>query len=110
MLLIRFRIAWATKLSCGSTIASVPIAVVVVVVAIIGNMMDERLIAEVQKHAIIYNRQKSNMINGDKCITKEIAWQDIARNLASDGTIYITPSRSDTLPTLHLIRVCFTIQ
>lgn len=48
-------------------------------------MMDERLIAEVQKHAIIYNRQKSNMINGDKCITKEIAWQDIARNLATDG-------------------------
>lgn len=47
--------------------------------------MDERLIAEVQKHAIIYNRQKSNMINGDKCITKEIAWQDIARNLGTDG-------------------------
>lgn len=48
-------------------------------------MMDERLIAEVQKHAIIYNRQKSNLINGDKCITKEIAWQDIARNIQADG-------------------------
>lgn len=47
--------------------------------------MDEKLIAEVQQHAIIYNRQKSNSINGDKCITKELAWQDIARNLATDG-------------------------
>lgn len=27
------------------------------------------------------------MINGDKCITKEIAWQDIARNLATDGEL-----------------------
>lgn len=50
-------------------------------------MMDERLISEVQKHAIIYNRQKSNMINGDKCITKEIAWQDIAKNLSTDGKL-----------------------
>lgn len=48
-------------------------------------MMDERLIGEVQEHAIIYNRQKSSMINGDKCITKELAWQDIARNLGTDG-------------------------
>ncbi|XP_031629600.1 putative uncharacterized protein DDB_G0286901 [Contarinia nasturtii] len=47
-------------------------------------MMDEKLIAEVQQHAIIYNRQKSSTINGDKCITKEIAWQDIARNLGTD--------------------------
>lgn len=50
-------------------------------------MMDERLIGEVQKHGIIYNRQKSNMINGDKCITKEIAWQNIARNLSTDGNL-----------------------
>lgn len=48
-------------------------------------MMDEKLIAEVQQHAIIYNRQKSNTINGDKCITKELAWQDIARNLGTDS-------------------------
>lgn len=48
-------------------------------------MMDEKLIGEVQQHAIIYNRQKSNTINGDKCITKELAWQDIARNLGTDG-------------------------
>lgn len=48
-------------------------------------MMDERLIGEVKKHAIIYNRQRSNMINGDKCVTKELAWQDIARNLRTDG-------------------------
>lgn len=47
--------------------------------------MDEKLIAEVQQHAIIYNRQKSSTINGDKCITKELAWQDIARNLGTDG-------------------------
>lgn len=47
--------------------------------------MDERLIGEVQKHAIIYNRQKSNVITGDKCVTKEIAWQDIARALGTDG-------------------------
>lgn len=48
-------------------------------------MMDEKLIGEVEQHAIIYNRQKSNSINGDKCITKELAWQDIARNLCTDG-------------------------
>lgn len=48
-------------------------------------MMDEKLISEVQQHAIIYNRQKSSTINGDKCITKELAWQDIARNLNTDG-------------------------
>lgn len=47
--------------------------------------MDEKLIGEVQQHAIIYNRQKSNTLNGDKCITKELAWQDIARNLGTDG-------------------------
>lgn len=52
---------------------------------IIFKMMDERLIGEVKKHAIIYNRQRSNMINGDKCVTKELAWQDIARNLRTDG-------------------------
>lgn len=51
-------------------------------------MMDEKLIGEVQQHAIIYNRQKSNTINGDKCITKELAWQDIARNLGTDGKFY----------------------
>lgn len=48
-------------------------------------MIDESLISEVQQHACIYNRQKSNTINGDKCITKELAWQNIARNLGSDG-------------------------
>lgn len=48
-------------------------------------MMDEKLIHEVQQHAIIYNRQKSSAFNGDKCITKELAWQDIARNLGTDG-------------------------
>lgn len=53
-------------------------------------MMDEKLIAEVQQHAIIYNRQKSNTINGDKCITKELAWQDIARNLSTDGKLIVT--------------------
>lgn len=51
--------------------------------------MDERLIVEVQKHAIIYNRQKSNLINGDKCITKEIAWQDIARTIGTDGKLLL---------------------
>lgn len=49
-------------------------------------MMDEKLIGEVEQHAVIYNRQKSNTVNGgDKCITKEFAWQNIARNLGSDG-------------------------
>lgn len=47
--------------------------------------MDEKLIGEVQQHCIIYNRQKSNTIFGDKCMSKELAWQDIARNLGSDG-------------------------
>lgn len=48
-------------------------------------MMDERLIGEVQKHAIIYNRQKSNMINGDKSASKEMAWTKIAMTLGTDG-------------------------
>lgn len=47
-------------------------------------MMDERLISEVQKHAIIYNRQKNNMINGDKSANKEMAWTKIALNLGTD--------------------------
>lgn len=46
--------------------------------------MDERLISEVQKHAIIYNRQKNNMINGDKSANKEMAWTKIAINLGTD--------------------------
>lgn len=49
------------------------------------NIMDEQLISEVQQHAIIYNRQKSSVFTGDKCVTKELAWQDVARNLSSDG-------------------------
>lgn len=48
-------------------------------------IMDEQLISEVQQHAIIYNRQKSSVFTGDKCVTKELAWQDVARNLTSDG-------------------------
>lgn len=48
-------------------------------------MMDEKLIGEVQKHAIIYNRQKSNMINGDKSASKEMAWSKIAATLGTDG-------------------------
>ncbi|KAJ6649875.1 Transcription factor Adf-1 [Pseudolycoriella hygida] len=48
-------------------------------------MMDERLIGEVQKHAIIYNRQKSNMINGDKSASKEMAWAKIAMSLGTDA-------------------------
>lgn len=50
-------------------------------------MMDERLIGEVQKHAIIYNRQKSNMINGDKSASKEMAWTKIALTLGTDGKL-----------------------
>lgn len=60
-------------------------------------MMDEKLIGEVQQHAIIYNRQKSNTLNGDKCITKELAWQDIARNLGSDGEFSIALSLDSSL-------------
>lgn len=53
-------------------------------------MLDERLIVEVEKHAVIYNRQKSNMLSGgDKCITKEIAWQDIARRIGTDGNWWL---------------------
>lgn len=60
-------------------------------------MMDEQLISEVQQHAIIYNRQKRTALNGDKCVTKDLAWQDVAQRLGSDGkfeqkkmTIYST--------------------
>lgn len=49
-------------------------------------MMDERLIIEVQKHDIIYNRHKSNMIiNGDRHASKEIAWDSVAMAIQSDG-------------------------
>lgn len=47
-------------------------------------MMDEHLIGEVERHAVIYNRQKSNMFNGDKSANKELAWTKIALNLSSD--------------------------
>lgn len=46
--------------------------------------MDERLIAEVQQHAIIYNRQKNNIMHGDKSANKELAWTKIAINLCTD--------------------------
>lgn len=48
-------------------------------------MMDERLIGEVECHAIIYNRQKTNMFNGDKSANKEMAWLKIAHTLGTDG-------------------------
>lgn len=53
-------------------------------------MMDERLIIEVQKHDIIYNRHKSNMIiNGDRHASKEIAWDSVAMAIQSDGKLLL---------------------
>lgn len=48
-------------------------------------MMDERLIGEVEQHAVIYNRTKTHLFNGDKSANKELAWLKIARTLGTDG-------------------------
>lgn len=47
-------------------------------------MLDERLIREVERHAVIYNRQKSNNFHGDKSTNKELAWLKIALTLSTD--------------------------
>lgn len=50
--------------------------------------MDESLITEVEKHAIIYNRQKKNLqVKGEICLGKEFAWRTIAKKLGTDGKI-----------------------
>lgn len=45
--------------------------------------MDEHLIAEVQKRGIIYNRQR--VVLGDKYVNKELAWNEVAAALSTDG-------------------------
>lgn len=48
--------------------------------------MDEHLIQEVERHAVIYNRQKKSIgIKGEEHIGKEFAWMDIATRLGTDG-------------------------
>lgn len=67
-------------------------------------MMDERLIGEVERHAIIYNRQKTNLFNGDKSANKEMAWLKIAHTLGTDG------KRIDMYIDMNLtFKICFFV-
>lgn len=47
--------------------------------------MDEHLIQEVERHAIIYNRQKKTIGCKDENVGKDFAWMDIANRLGTDG-------------------------